>query len=151
MSNVISDLENYFQLVHITKAEGEKVDWYGWFVWLDGPITEGFAVKAELSENGPVLKWVRDGYCVRLYTENTEYTPLGYFKWKRRSDKVNMVKNEPEAASILCIQVDSVKDDDILGKFPFSKMTRKEVTFSPSLDGGQAIVSLTFQDEKPLN
>ena len=143
------DINCHVLLVHITKVEGRPVDWYGWFGGFGDGLAEGFAWKAELQDDKPVVVEVGK-YCQRLDSRNVKFDSLNHFKWSRLYDKENKLEVAPGTVSVFCIPIDSVTDDHLLNDPEYRTITRKIATFHPVLKDGKPTIEVSFEDEQIL-
>lgn len=153
MTSILS-LGEYLQLVRISRNdEGKIVDWVGFFGFLDGSVTEGWAFEVASVNGNEVLQPVRNGYCVRLYTDRIAYSTLGYVRWKRRGDSVERIGHMSEVFQFPCIRVDRVTTKHLFNDPEFQTIQRTIVTLRVvpanvrAVDGGESAISLEYQDE----
>ena len=147
MSSILS-LGNYAQLIRISRDDrANRVDWVGCFGYLDGQITEGYAFETISAEGKLLMKPVRDGYCVRLYTDQIEYLKLGYIAWGRPKDSF---KRTSEAVLLPCIRIDRITEKHLFDDPEYRTVQRTIVTLRPVLttaDGCESAISLEYRDE----
>jgi len=150
MSSLLS-LGEYLQLVRISRNdEGKSVDWVGFFGFLDGSVTEGWAFEVASVDGNEVLQPVRNGYCVRLYTDRIAYSTLGYVWWKRRSDSAERIGRMSEAFQFPCIRVDRITEKHLFDDPEYRTVHRTIVTLRPVLtaaDSRESAIGLEYQDE----
>ncbi|MFZ2252988.1 MAG: hypothetical protein WAW13_02300 [Minisyncoccia bacterium] len=147
MSSILS-LGNYAQLIRISRDDrANKVDWVGCFGYLSDQLAEGYAFEVISVDGKSVMKPVRDGCCVRLYTDKIEYSKLGYIAWRRPKDSFTRTD---ESVLLPCIRIDRITEKHLFDDPEYRTVQRTIVTLRPVLatsDGCGSAIGLEYHDE----
>lgn len=150
MKKPIFGLGLYKQLVHIHRDdEGNGVNWFGHFGGLHESIAEGFAYEAVLENGKPVVRPVRNGYMVRLYTQGLGYTPLDHFLWMRCADDDDFRRPAGDMVRIPCIPAESVTTEHLYHDPDFKTIQRRIAIVRAIPSGTGAGLHLRFLDDIP--
>ncbi len=140
--------DTYCQFVHITQDDtGKRVSLVGCLGGLESPVAEGIAFESVIKNGKPIIRAVKNGYCVRLYSKGITYTSLGHFYWRRRTDCEKKFPHAPDRVVLPCIAYDSVQERHIFTDPEFTTVPRNHAVLTPILVGGKPTIQVSFIPE----